>query len=92
MQQISLFYESNDGEAIIGHEAINNLINKLQAQWPLDFKFELAEPGRSNHDIQQISWRLGVPGQPAVATGMDVAMIADNKIKGLYLLMDAPAN
>jgi len=81
------FYESNQGEAFVGFEAINDLIAKLQSQWPLEFKFELTAAAKVNHQIQQISWRLGIPGQEPMATGMDVAIIADHKIKSLHLLL-----
>ncbi|RVT97236.1 nuclear transport factor 2 family protein [Mucilaginibacter limnophilus] len=82
------FYESNDSPAFVGHQAINELIGRLQAQWPDGFKFELLLPGRVNHNIQEIRWRLGVPGDSPVATGTDIATIADGKISALYLFLD----
>ncbi len=82
------FYESNDSPAFIGHQAINELIGRLQAQWPAGFKFELLQPGRANHHIQEIQWRLGEDGEPPVATGSDIAIIADGKISALYLFLD----
>jgi hypothetical protein len=85
------FYEANDGAAIIGYEAINNLITKLQEQWPPEFKFELSRPSHVNHQVQHITWTLGVPGQTPVATGMDVAIVENHQIKSLHLLLDAPA-
>lgn len=56
------FYESNEGPAVIGSPAINDLIAKLQMQWPAEFRFELTRPSQVNHHIQHISWRLGIPG------------------------------
>jgi hypothetical protein len=82
------FYESNAGAAITGYQAINNLITALQAQWAPEFKFELSSPAQVNHQVQHISWTLGIPGQPPVATGMDVAIIEDSKIKSLHLFLD----
>jgi len=84
------FYESNDGPAITGYQAIDDLIANLQSQWPLEFKFELTAQSNINHQVQHISWRLGVPGQPPVATGMDIAIVEQNKIKSLHLLLDNP--
>lgn len=49
-----IFYESNDGPPITGYQAINNLIDTLQAQWPLEFKFELNRPFQVNHQVQHI--------------------------------------
>ncbi|RFZ85997.1 nuclear transport factor 2 family protein [Mucilaginibacter terrenus] len=86
-----VFYESNDGPAIEGYEAINELISKLQSQWPLEFKFELSRPSHVNHQVQHITWTLGIPGQTPVATGMDIAIVENHQIKLLHLLLDAPA-
>lgn len=86
------FYETNEGPAITGHEAINNLISSLQGQWPAEFVFELTGAAKVNHQVQYISWRLGVPGQAPAATGADVAMVNDGLISALYLFLDIPAN
>jgi hypothetical protein len=86
------FYESNEGQPITGYQAINELISALQAEWPAEFKFELISPARVNHQIQHIAWRLGVPGQVQAASGMDVAIIEQAKIKSLHLFLDAPEN
>lgn len=84
------FYESNEGEAIIGYQAINDLIATLQAQWSPQFMFQLTQPSRVNHQVQYIAWQLGIPGQTPVASGMDIAIIEDHKIKSLHLLLDSP--
>jgi hypothetical protein len=82
-----VFYETNEGDAFEGFEAINELIAKLQSQWSPEFKFELTAPAKVNHHVQHISWKLGIPGQEPVATGMDIAIIEDHKIKSLHLLL-----
>jgi len=87
-----VFYESNDGQAITGYEAINDVISALQAQWPLEFMFELTSPAKANHQIQHIGWNLGIPGQPPAASGMDVALIENHKIKSLFLFLNLPEN
>jgi len=86
-----VFFETNDGPAIKGHQAMNELIATLQAQWPAEFKFELTGPARVNHQVQYIAWRLGVHGQPAAATGMDLAVVENGRIASLHLFLDAPA-
>ena len=86
-----IFYETNEGQAIIGYEAINELIAGLQSQWPSEFEFELIGPARVNHQVQHIAWRLGIPGQAPAATGMDVALIDHDKIKSLHLFLDIPS-
>ncbi|WP_435355382.1 hypothetical protein [Emticicia sp. SJ17W-69] len=82
-----LFYEDDKNEPIVGIESIENLIQKLQQNWPADFEFMLTEASQSNHNIQHISWQLGASGQQPVAAGVDVAIIEEGKIKSLYLFL-----
>ncbi|WP_336517373.1 hypothetical protein [Pollutibacter soli] len=82
------FYENNDGNAIVGHQAINELISKLQSGWPIEFQFELNKPSQVNHTAQIISWNLGPKGATPIATGMDVAITENDLIKSLYLFLD----
>ena len=81
------FYESDNSEPFIGKESIDSLIQKLQKDWPADFEFTLTENPKSNHNVQQISWQLGIPGQQPVASGMDIAVVENGRIKVLYLLL-----
>ena len=85
------FYEHNAGEAIVGHQAINELISRLQAEWPADFLFTLSQPAQANHQVQHAAWALGKPGAPPAATGVDIALVENGLIKALYLLLDASA-
>ena len=84
------FFESNAGEAIVGFQALNALIARLQSGWPLEFQFELNKPSQVNHQTQIISWNLGVQGDAPAATGMDVAFVENDLIKCLYLFLDVP--
>jgi len=84
------FYEFNTGEAIVGHTAINELIAKLQKEWPSESRFELNKPSQVNHQVQIASWNLGPQGMQPVATGMDVAVIENDLIKSFYLFLDTP--
>jgi hypothetical protein len=85
------FYESNTGEPIIGHQAINELISKLQKEWPIEFQFQLNKPSQVNHLIQIVSWNLGPEGAQPIATGVDVAVTENGLIKSLYLFLDTTA-
>ena len=82
------FYELNTGEVIIGHIAINELISKLQKEWPSESRFELNKPSQVNHQIQIASWNLGSQGMQPVVTGMDVAVVENDLIKSFYLFLD----
>jgi len=84
------FYEFNTGDAIIGYSAINDLISKLQKEWPPESKFELNKPSKVNHQVQIASWTLGPHGLPPVTTGVDVAVIENDLIKSFYLFLDTP--
>lgn len=81
------FYESDNSEPFVGFESINNLIGKLQQEWAPDFEFVLTETPKSNHSVQHISWKLGT-SELTVATGSDIAITQDNKIKSLYLFLN----
>lgn len=81
------FFEGDDSEPFAGFSAIDSLIQKLQQDWPSDFEFTLTESPKSNHNVQHISWQLGIPGQQPVAAGADVAFIENRKIKSLYLFL-----
>lgn len=85
-----VFYETDNGPAIIGHQAISSLIQKLQDQWPLEFVFTLAKPAVINHRISQVGWTLGATQASPAATGMDIAIIENGLIKALYLYLDDP--
>lgn len=82
------FFENHESDPIVGHKAINELISKLQLQWPAEFQFELNKPSQVNHGTQIISWNLGPKDEAPVATGMDVAIIENDLIKSLYLFLD----
>ena len=84
-----VFYESNTSDAFVGYQAINELISKLQLDWPADFVFTLSKPAQVNHQVQHVAWTLGKPGEPPVASGMDMAIIENDLIKSLHLLLDA---
>lgn len=83
------FFEGPGAEAIIGHQAINELISKLQAGWPAEFQFALTKPAQANQAVQLVSWHLGAAGASPVATGSDVAVVENSLIKSLYLFLDS---
>ncbi|GAB3927317.1 nuclear transport factor 2 family protein [Larkinella terrae] len=87
-----VFYETDNGPAIKGHEEIDSLIKKLQSQWPPEFVFTLTKPAVINHGVSCVTWTLGVAHAAPAATGMDIAIIENGVIKELYLYLDSPAN
>lgn len=87
-----VFYETDNGPAIEGHQAIDSLINALQQQWAPDFVFTLTKPVVTNHSVSHVAWTLGAVGETPVASGMDIAILENGLIKELYLYLDAPAH
>lgn len=87
-----IFYETDNGEAIIGHQAIDALIKTLQTQWPPEFVFALTRPAVINHGVSHVSWTLGPAQGTPVASGMDIAIIENGLIKELYLYLDEPTS
>lgn len=87
-----IFYETDKGEAIRGHQAIDALIKTLQAQWPSEFVFTLTKPAVINHGVSHVAWTLGASAATPAASGMDIAIIENGLIKELYLYLDGPTN
>ena len=87
-----IFYETDKGQAIKGHQEIDDLIKKLQEQWPPEFVFTLTKPAVMNHGVSHVAWKLGPANGTPVASGMDIAIIENELIKELYLYLDDPAN
>lgn len=79
------------GDRFTGHEAINSKINSILANMPADFVFTITEPVVINNNAGKLVWALGPKDKQAVATGMDIAILEDAKIKSLYVFLDEPA-
>jgi hypothetical protein len=84
------FYEFDTSKAYVGYAAINDLISKLQKEWPPESIFELNRPSQVNHQVQVAFFNLGPVGKQPMITGWDVAVIENDLIKSFYLFLDAP--
>jgi hypothetical protein len=42
-----------------------------------------------NNGIGRLVWGVGPKGKPPVATGMDIAVFENGKIKSLYVFLDS---
>ncbi|WP_259065847.1 hypothetical protein HDF24_03160 [Mucilaginibacter sp. X4EP1] len=82
---ISLF---EVGEIITGYDAINEKISSVVNGMPGDFIFSSLKPIIINNNVGRLIWGLGPKGQPPVATGMDVAIFENGRIKSLYVFLD----
>ncbi len=82
----STFFEAN--EIIEGYDAINNKVSRTLNDMPPDFVFTKLKPIIINNNIGRLVWGVGPRDMPPVATGMDVAVFENGKIKSLYVFLD----
>jgi hypothetical protein len=80
---------SADGEAI-GQAAVSDQVGRILGESPPGFAFRLAGPPEVIHDLGRLRWSTGPAGAPPVASGMDVAVFANGKIRALYTFIEAP--
>ena len=71
-----------------GLEAINQSVSSTLSGMPEDFVFTKLKPVVINNNIGRLIWGVGPKGAPPVATGMDVAVFENGKIKSLYVFLD----
>jgi hypothetical protein len=84
-KDITLFEE--DGK-ITGYDAINQKISGLLNGFPPIFTITQLKPISINNNLGKLVWGVGPEGAPPVATGTDIAIFKDGKIKSLYIFLD----
>jgi hypothetical protein len=82
----SVLYHVNDKTE--GHEAINESVTNTLHSLPANFVFTKLKPVIINNNIGRLIWGIGPKGMPPVGTGMDIAVIENNRIKALYVFLD----
>ena len=78
-----------DGEAI-GQAAVSDRVGGILGESPPGFAFSLVGPAEVIYDLGRLRWQTGPAGGPPVASGMDVAVFANGKIRALYTFMETP--
>lgn len=76
------------GHQTKGHEAINASVGQVLESFPEEFSFFLLKPVLVNNNMAQAHWGIGSNPQFPTATGIDIALIEDGKIKSLYVFLD----
>jgi hypothetical protein len=71
----------------VGLEEVDKAIGVLLAQFP-DFVFSEIGESQSLQDAGRLAWGFGLPGQPPAVTGLDVIVVADDRIQALYTFLD----
>jgi len=82
----AILYEP--GAVAIGRDAISEAVGKLLASLPPDVAFSVVADAVGHNGAARLFWRAGPSGGPVAATGTDVALIEDGRIKRLYVFVD----
>lgn len=93
MKSIQNIYTSDSklyhvGHQTTGHDAINESVSNVLANIPEDFTFFKLKSVIINNNIGRLIWGMGTNKESIVATGMDIAVFEDGKIKSLYVFLD----
>lgn len=85
----AVFYEGE--ETFSGLAAIGARFDAILSPTPAHFVFSVVlSPGRIR-DLEQLAWRLGPQDAEPVASGLDIALVKDEKIQELYTFVDEVA-
>lgn len=80
------FYEPD--ESFQGYERINKRVTEVLQTIPLNALFRVAGSPTRNHNLARLGWTLAAENEPAIASGMDVAILEGDRISALYLFID----
>src|SRR3954451_252292 len=81
------FYDA-DGESI-GQAAVSDRDGRILDESPPGFVFSLVPPAEVTHAPGRLRWQAGPAGAPPVLSGMDVAILANGKIRSVYTFIEA---
>lgn len=81
-----VMYEAD--EVLMGPRAISAGVEKIHAKMPAEVRFRPVGSAVENHGTALLRWEAGVPGAPALVSGVDVAMILDDRIHTLHVYLE----
>ena len=70
-----------------GISAIDGAIHGIQEQFPRFVCSELSTP-ECFHGIGRLAWGYGLPNEPPQITGLNVAVVSNNRLSALYTFLD----
>lgn len=79
-----------DGQSI-GRAAVSDRVGRILDDSAPGFAFRVVGRAEVIHDLGRLRWESGPAGAPPVLAGMDVAVLANEKIQTLYTFIEAPA-
>lgn len=93
IKSIQTIYTEDSGLYHIGHqttgyEFINQSVSNVLVNIPAEFSFFKLKPVIVNNNIGRLIWGMGPNIDSIAATGMDIAVFEDGKIKSLYVFLD----
>jgi hypothetical protein len=84
-KDITLFEE---GENLTGYGAINHRVNTVLSGFPGGFSIKQLNPIAINNNVGKLDWGVGPEGAPPVATGTDIVIFENERIKCLYVFLN----
>jgi len=73
----------------VGHQALNASVAELQAEFP-DHVFTQIGSVDVIGDCGKLAWGFGSLREPLQITGLDVAIVRDDRITALYTFLNTP--
>src|SRR5258708_10559400 len=83
-----VFYEQDD--VVEGRAALHTRVQELLDEAP-GFVFSAEREATENHNVGRLTWHLGPSGEPAAATGTDIAITDGGRIRALYTFIETPS-
>ena len=72
---------------VVGREALDNRAQELLDRAPADYVLEEDGPRYVGADTAALAWRLGPPGGPVAARGIDILTVRDGRVVVLNTLL-----
>jgi hypothetical protein len=73
--------------AFAGLESIDGAIRSIQEQFPHFVCSELSAP-ECFYGIGRLAWGYGLPNEPPQITGLNVAVVSNNRLSALYTFLN----
>lgn len=76
------------GEKLSGYEDVNRKVSSTLNGLPPVFSIDQLRPIVINNNVGKLDWGVGQAGAPPVATGTDIVIFENGKIKSLYVFLN----
>jgi len=69
--------------SLSGRTALDTYIGLTRQRFP-GMEFSSSDPADGHHDQVRFGWQCAPPGGPPALTGLDVALLADGRVRSLH--------